>query len=151
MRPSIMSDGATTSAPACGVAQRLLGQRLEGLVVHHVAARVGGVDQAVLAVAGVGIERHVGDHAQLGEARLQRLHGARHQALGIPGLLGAGRLAGAVDHREQRQRRHAQAQASSATRSSRSIDTRSTPGIEARPRCGRCRRARTPDRSGRSR
>jgi hypothetical protein len=46
-----------------GMAQRLLGQRFQRFVVHDVAARVG-VDQAILAVAGIGVERHVGDDAQ---------------------------------------------------------------------------------------
>ncbi len=62
MRPSIMSEGATTSAPACGMRQRLLDQRVDGDVVDDVAVFV---DQAVLAVGGEGIERDVGDHAEL--------------------------------------------------------------------------------------
>ena len=66
-----------------GVAERLLDQRLDRLVVHHVAGRV---DQAVLPVARVRIERDVGDHAELGEARLQRAHGARHEVVRAPRL-----------------------------------------------------------------
>jgi len=93
-----------------GVTQRLLRQRLQGLVVHHVAARIGRVDEAILAVAGVGIERHVGDHAQLRETRLERLHRTRHQPLGVPGLFGALGLARRVDHREQGERGHAELQ-----------------------------------------
>ena len=64
-----------------GVAKRLLDERGDRLVVEHVA---GGVDQAVLAVAGVRIERDVGDDAELGKALLQRAHGARHEALRMP-------------------------------------------------------------------
>jgi hypothetical protein len=80
MRPSIMSEGATTSAPAsawlsaCGPAPRRL-------VVDHVA---GVVDQAVLAVAGVGIERDVGDDAQFGKAPLRARTARLDQPVRIP-------------------------------------------------------------------
>ena len=66
-----------------GLRQRLLHQHLDGLVVQDVA---GVVEQAVLAVAGEGVQRHVGHHAELGKALLQRAHHARHQALGVPGF-----------------------------------------------------------------
>jgi hypothetical protein len=41
------------------------------------------IDQAVLAMAGVGIERDIGDHAEFRETPLQRLHDARHQAIRV--------------------------------------------------------------------
>ena len=76
MRPSIMSDGATMSTPASAWHSACLHERRDGLVVQHVA---GVVDEAVLAVARVGVERDVGDHAERGKALLQRAHRARHQ------------------------------------------------------------------------
>ena len=90
------------------VTKRLLGQRFERLVVEHVAARIVGRDQAILAVAGIGVKRHVGDDAELGERLLQRRHGARHQPVRIPGFLGARRLERRIDHRKQGQRRNAE-------------------------------------------
>jgi hypothetical protein len=54
-----------------GLHQRLLHQHLDRLVVEDVA---GVVEQAVLAVRGERVERHVGHHAQLGEALLQFAH-----------------------------------------------------------------------------
>jgi hypothetical protein len=91
-----------------GLHQRLATQHVHRLVVEDVA---GVVEQAVLAVAGEGIERHVGEQRQLGEALLQLAHRGGHQALGVERLAAVGRLAGAVDHREQRHHRHAQLQA----------------------------------------
>ena len=55
-RPSIMSEGATMSAAGARLVQRLLHQRLHRLVVDDLVA----AHQAVVAVAGVGIERDVG-------------------------------------------------------------------------------------------
>ena len=62
IRPSIMSEGATISQPAAARASRLAGQGLERLVVDDDAV----ADDAVLAVGGVGVERHVADDADLG-------------------------------------------------------------------------------------
>jgi hypothetical protein len=88
-----------------GLHQRLLAQHGHGLVVEDVA---GVVEQAVLAVAGEGVQRHVGQQAQVGEALLQLAHRARHQAVGVGGLAAVGRLQRRVDHREQRHHRHTQ-------------------------------------------
>jgi len=68
----------------------------------------GVVDQAILAVRGVRIERHVTDHAKLRQGRLERLHRPRDQAVRVPGLGGVGGLADRVDDRKQRQRRNPQ-------------------------------------------
>ena len=64
-----------------GVRQRLLDQRLDGDVVHDVA---GVVDDAVLAVRRVRIERDVGDHAELRDGLLDRAHRALRESVGIP-------------------------------------------------------------------
>ena len=84
-----------------GEDQRLAGQRLDGGVVGDAA---GGVQHPVLAVVGVRVEGDVGDHAELGDGLLDRAHGARHQAVGVAGLVAAGGLARRVDDREQRHR-----------------------------------------------
>jgi hypothetical protein len=84
-----------------GVRERLLHERRHGRVVHHVA---GLVDQAVLAVAGVGIERDVGDHAELGVFALERAHRALHQTVVVPGLVRVQRLRLQGRHGEQRER-----------------------------------------------
>ncbi len=88
-----------------GLHQRLLLQHGHRLVVQDVA-RV--VQQAVLAVGGKGIERHVGQQAQVGEALLQFAHRARHQAFGVGGFAAVGRLLRQLDDREQRHHRDAQ-------------------------------------------
>ena len=96
-----MSDGATTSTPASA----WLSACFERFVVHHVA---GVVDQSVLAVTGVGIKRHVGNDAEVRKARLEAAHHGGHEPLGIPRLFGLLALLVGLDHREQRQCRHAE-------------------------------------------
>ena len=88
-----------------GLHQRLLGQHGHGAVVDDVAAVV---QQPVLAVTGEGVERHVGQDAQFGEAFLQFANGARHQPGRVGGLASVGRLQRGLDHREQRHHRDAQ-------------------------------------------
>ena len=90
------------------MAERLFCQRFERLVVEHVTARVVGGDQAVLPVAGIGIERHVGNDAEFGKFFLQRRDHARHETVRIPCLFGSGRLERRIDDGKQRQRRYAQ-------------------------------------------
>ena len=94
-RPALRYSASRPPAPPGNV---------EGFIVENVTRCV---DQAVLAVAGVGIERHIGDHAEIRKARLERLHNPRHQAIGIEGLGGIEGFLAILDHREERQRRHA--------------------------------------------
>ena len=86
-----------------GLHQRLLAQQRQGLVIQHIAAFV---DQAVLAMAGVRVQGHVRHHAQLREARLQRPHGAGHQAFRIGGQTAVWRLQIAGNGRKQRHDRN---------------------------------------------
>ncbi len=88
-----------------GMAERLLRQHFQRLVVQHVACFV---DQAILTVTGVRIERDVGDYPEIREFTLQRLDRARNQAIFVECLFGAQRLQRDIDHRKQRQRRNAQ-------------------------------------------
>ena len=64
-----MSDGATMSAPASAWTSAWSTRIVDGVVVDDVA---GDVDQAVVAVRGIGIERDVGQHADLGHRVLDR-------------------------------------------------------------------------------
>ncbi len=105
MRPSIMSDGATTSAPASACDRACLHQHLDRLVVQHVAAVV---DQAVLAMRGERIQGDVGDHAQLGQRVLERAHRALRQAVGVEGLGRVLTLRAGRRDRKQRHRRDTQ-------------------------------------------
>ena len=66
-----------------GMRQRLLHQRVDGDVVHDVA---GVVDDAVLTVRRVRIQRDVGDDAELRHRLLDRTHGALRESFRIPGL-----------------------------------------------------------------
>ena len=80
-----------------GVAKRLAGQGDDCRIVGHVAALV---DQAVLAVAGVRVERDVGHNPQRRKAVLQSADGARYQALCIPGRFRIQRFVRGVDDRK---------------------------------------------------
>jgi hypothetical protein len=88
-----------------GVGEGLAGEHLHRFVIDDVA---GVVEHAVLAVAGVGVERHVGHHAQVRKLFFQRPHHARDQAVGVERLLAVGCFEGGVDGREQRQHRNAE-------------------------------------------
>ena len=67
------------------MSERLLLQHGNGFVVQDVA---GLVDQAVLSMAGIRIERDVRDDADLWEASLHFANAARHQAIRVEGLFG---------------------------------------------------------------
>jgi hypothetical protein len=83
-----MSEGATTSAPA-GVTKRLFGQHFQRFIIQNIATCV---DQAILAMTGVGIERHIGNHPQLWKLTLQRPDNARYQTLIVKRLFCTKRL-----------------------------------------------------------
>ena len=89
------------------VGQGLAHQHLDGLVVQDVA---GVVDEAVLAVGGEGVERHVGDDPEFGKACLQGTHGALGETFRIEGLAGVQGLAVPGGDREQGDGRHPEAQ-----------------------------------------
>ena len=106
MRPSIMSEGATTSAPASACDRPCLHERRDRHVVHHVT---GLVDDAVLAVGGERIERDVGDHAEFRHGLLDRTHGTLGQAIGVPGFAAVEALGLGRRDREEGERRDAEA------------------------------------------
>ncbi len=85
--------------------QRLLHQHGHGGLVHDVA---GVVEQTVLAVRGVGVERHIGEHAELWKRRFEGAHRSGHQSVGVGGLDAVGRLEVGIDHGKQREHRNAQ-------------------------------------------
>ena len=68
--------------------ERLLDQHLDGLVVEDLAVP----QQAVMAVAGIGIERDVAQHADIGHFLLDGADGAADEVFRIEGL-GAGLVA----------------------------------------------------------
>ena len=86
-----------------GLYQRLLTQQRQRLVIQNIAAFV---DQAVLTMAGVGVQGHVRHHAQLREARLQCPHGTGHQAFRIGGQTAVRGLQIAGNGRKQRHDRN---------------------------------------------
>ena len=83
-RPSIMSLGATTSAPACGLRDRGAGEQLERRVVVDPTSPPVAQDPAV-AVVGVLAQAHVGDHEQVGVRGLDRARRELDDALVVPG------------------------------------------------------------------
>ncbi len=76
-RPSIMSDGATMSAPARACETRGIGQPFERRVVVDIAVH----DLAAMPVAGVLAVAHVGDDQKFGQRPLQRPHGPLHDSV----------------------------------------------------------------------
>ena len=99
MRPSIMSLGATMSAPRLGEHGGVVGEDVDGVVVGDVAV---GVEHAVMAVAGVGIERDVGDEKRFGRGLLDLADGGEEPVLGNGGVLAAGVLEAGVDLGKER-------------------------------------------------
>ena len=83
-RPSIMSDGATMSAPASAWTSAWSTSTFDRVVVDDVA---GLVDEPVVAVRGVGIERDVGQDADLRHRVLDRLDRAADEIVGVERLL----------------------------------------------------------------
>ena len=100
-----MSDGRHHIDTGFRVTKRLLHERGDGDVVRDIT---GVVEQAVLSVARVRVERDVGDHAELGKPFLDGAHGSRDEALGMPCGGGVQRLEFRRDHRKQRDGRNAQ-------------------------------------------
>ena len=90
MRPSIMSLGATTSAPARAWRDRRARDELDARVVVDVAVRV---DQAAVAVVGVLAEADVGHDEQLGMRLLDRARRELDDALVVVGARALGVLA----------------------------------------------------------
>ena len=148
MRPSIMSDGATMSTPASAWHSAWRGQRDDRLVVRHVA---GLVEQAVLAVARVRVERDVGDDAQLREiapsARARRAAPGprdprprpRRSDFCAAAITGNSAIAGMPSSTQRSASRNKQVDALARDRRA----------ATARLLARRCRRGRTPDRSDR--
>ena len=93
------------SAPAAAWVCACLRQHRDGFVVEDIAAVV---DQAVLPVAGVGVERDVGHHAEFGKILFQRGNHARHQAIRIVGFARIQTLQRRIDHRKDRHHRDPQ-------------------------------------------
>ena len=92
-----MSEGATQSTPASACDRGHLAQHLYGLVVDDLAID----DQAVVAVMGVGVEGHIGLHAEFGHRGFEAADCSLDQALRVVGLGGLivffGRVAEEID------------------------------------------------------
>ncbi len=81
-----------------GVGQRLPDQHGDRVVVQHVALVV---DDAVLPVRRVRVERDVGDDDEIGKPALDCPNRALHEAIGIGAFGAVQQLEAAVDDREQ--------------------------------------------------
>ena len=93
-----------TSAPDCRLHQRLHHQPLDGGVVDDLVA----LHDAVMAVAGIGIERHVGDEADVRHGGLDGPQRPADEVVGVE-RLGADRVAQLrVGIGEERDRRNAE-------------------------------------------
>ena len=115
------------SQPASACTSACLHQRLEGLVVEdHAVAH-----EAVVAVAVVGIERHVADDADVRHRLLDGADGAADEIVGVEGLARVGRLRRGSVSGKIAIAGMPRSRASLAARRARSTQRRSTPGIEA--------------------
>ena len=83
-------------------------QGLDGDIVEHIS---GVIDDAVLAVRGVGIKRDIANQAQLRMARLECACSPLEQAVRIPRLSRIERLQADIDRRKQGQCREAECNA----------------------------------------
>ncbi len=92
------------SAAGFGLHQRLAHQDLDAGVIVHIAV----ADQAVMAMAGIGIERHIAKDADLRHRFLDRAHGAADQIVGIDGFAPVLALEGRIGGGKQRDHRNAQ-------------------------------------------
>lgn len=75
-----MSEGGNDVGARLSMNHCLFGQYGYGLIVHDIATCV---DQTVLAMAGVRVERNIRDDAQFGEAAFQCGNGARYQPVRV--------------------------------------------------------------------
>ena len=106
---------------------RLLDQHLDGLVVEDLAVP----EQAVMAVAGIGIERDVAQDADIGHFLLDGADGAADEVVRIERLGCRSRRAGPGRYRGTGRCRGCRSRAArSASRTASSTEIRSTPGIE---------------------
>ena len=124
-RPSIMSLGATMSAPAraCDTASRASSSSVASLSTSPFAKH------AAVAVLGVLAQADVGDDDELRQLALERAHRLLHRPLVVP-RLDPSRPCGRECRTAARRRPRASA-ASRASRSSSSTDVWSTPGIDS--------------------
>jgi hypothetical protein len=78
---------------------RLLRQHFDSLVVHHITVVV---NQTVLTVTGVGIERDVGHHAEFREGFLDCGNYTGHETVSVVGLFRTQTFQRRIDHRKNR-------------------------------------------------
>ena len=78
--------------------QRLPDKHIDCCVVENIAIVI---DDAVLAVGCVRVERNVGHYDEVGQLCLDRLHGPLYQAVRVGTLRTVERLAVSPNHREQ--------------------------------------------------
>ena len=132
-RPSIMSEGAITSQPASAWTRACLARTARVASFDHVVA----LEQTVVAVGGVGIERDVADHAELRQRVLDRAHRPADQVVRVGRLAAVGGLELGRGDRKQSDRGHAEPRRLARV-----------PAATGRSRSGRCPASRPPARSG---
>ena len=84
---------------------RLFLQNGIGFIVEDIASLV---DHTVLAVAGVGVQRDIGDHAQVWKVVFQRPHDRWHKAIWVERFFAPGGFQRCLDHGKQRNCRNPQ-------------------------------------------
>ena len=97
--------GSTVVGASLGVRQCLLDEHVDGHVVQDVAVVV---DDAVLAMRRVRVQRNIGDDGKLGQRRLDGRNGALHEPVRVRTLGAVETFLFLVDNREQGDGRNAQ-------------------------------------------
>ena len=98
--------GGDDVGTGAGLVERLADQYVDRRIVEDAAVVA---EQAVVAMAGVGIERNVGEHADLGTAGLDCSDRAAHQIIGVERLLTAPAATLGLSIRKQREARNTEA------------------------------------------
>ena len=129
-RPSIMSDGAMMSQPASAWTRacRTRASSVASLRISPSSIK------PVMAMAGIGIERHIAHDADLRHRRLDRPHRPAHQIVGVVGLAAIGGAQRRAVLGKRAMAGMPRSAASAAALTARSTDRRSTPGIEGTAR-----------------
>ena len=88
--------------------QRLLSQYCHSFIVHYITI---GIDQPVLPMTGIGVERNISDNAKLRKAFLQLAYYTGHKTHRIGGLGGSKIFQTGLDNGKNSNRGYAELQA----------------------------------------
>ena len=119
------------SQPASGLIDRLPTQCFHAFIVDNVAV----ADESILTVSRIGIERHIGNQSDWNLSVLHRPHRPADQVVRIAGFFTVRSLLFLRRDRKNCNGRNASSAAFRTSSTNKSIEYRTTPGIEATGIC----------------